>query len=305
MLKRLLLVIAAFFALPGAAAAQDLEGYWAFQIDDAVIFLFALDQTPDGDWRGQWVRPQSFRGNGVVFSQFRGGEGVTTTEFAVDGETVELRFPPTREEGSTDILRFEPTGENQARMHYVGVELPPFPLVRVARSTALGPFDDARLYDRDNAVTESSYDPADDEAVEMEAEAVEETVDADDGDDVVADELAETAEEAIEDSETGEGNESAPRISGDFLDGLGTATEESEETEDEATQDEPAELARACADLDRSELPNRAGLDALWGDDFETLGDGLDIREYRMDNGEIARVTMLDDRVYLNRCGPA
>ncbi|MGB3166866.1 MAG: hypothetical protein WBA68_08845 [Alteraurantiacibacter sp.] len=305
MLKRLLLVIAAFFALPGAAASQDLEGYWAFQIDDAVIFLFALDRTADGEWRGQWVRPQSFRGNGVVFSQFRGGEAVTTTEFAVDGETVELRFPPTREEGSTDILRFEPTGENEARMHYVGVELPPFPLVRVARSTALGPFEDERLYDRDNAVTESSYDPADDDATQTEVEAVEGSVEDDDVGDAGTEDIAEAAEEVVEEDEAGEGSEGTPRIAGDFLDGIGTALAKSEVTGDDASDTEPTELSRACADLDRSDLPNRAGLDVLWGDDFEAIGDGLEIREYRMDNGDIARVTMLDDRIYLNRCGPA
>ena len=205
MLTRIMLVFAALFAFPTSAIAQDLEGRWAFQIDDAIVFLFAIDQTPEGDWRAQWMRPVSFRGNGAVFSQFRGAEVVETQEYTETGDTVELRFPPTREEGSTDILQFALTGANEASMTYAGTELAPFPLVRVPRSATLGPFDDTRLYDRDDAVTQSDYDPADD-ADEGTADAVEENA---------------PMEEQLADDAEKEGNGSS--LSDDFLEGLDDA----------------------------------------------------------------------------------
>ena len=40
-----------------------------------------------------------------------------------------------------------------AELTYVGTPLAPYPLVRVARRTALGPFEEARVYDRDNVQT--------------------------------------------------------------------------------------------------------------------------------------------------------
>ena len=292
MIKHLLLFVAALFALPASAAAQDLEGTWALQIDDASIFVFFLETDDNGNWRGAWLRPLRFIGNGVVFSQFRGSEIVTTTNSTIEGEVLELRFAPTREEGSTDILHFRSTGVNQAEMTYLETELLPFPLIRVAAGTPLGPFSDDRIYDRDNAVVEAEYDPANERVTIADAE---EEVPVDEPDEPAPEPLDLPAEEPVE-VERG-------RLSDDFLEGLGEGSSALNTTPTAA--DTADAITRVCTDLDRNNLPDAAELAALWGEDYEAIGSGLDIREYRMDNGDIARITLLGDRVYVNSCGPA
>jgi|GEM_PF-825316 len=293
MIKRLLLFFAALVAFPLSAAAQDLDGTWALQIDDASIFVFVLESNERGDWRGIWLRPQRFRGNGVVFSQLRGAEVVRTTDYTIQDEALELRFAPTRDEGSTDVLHFRSTGENRAEMTYTGTDLAPYPLVRVVGGTQLGPFDDDRIYDRDNAAVEAEYDPAQEPAAAPPPEEP----------------------EPVEEAAVSEEPEAAPRerMTDDFLDGLDLSAPAPAPATAPATapalapepgpEAEPA-IARACSDLDRENLPDAAELGELWGDAFESIGSGLDIREYRMDNGDIARITLLGERIYVNSCGP-
>ncbi|WP_340588765.1 hypothetical protein [Erythrobacter alti] len=295
MIRNLLLFFVALMAIWTPAAAQEpddahpLQGTWALQIDDASVFVFLLERNDRGNWRGAWLRPERFRGNGVVFSHFRGSEVVRTVDYTMHEDALELRFAPTSEEGSTDVLHFRATGTNQAELTYTGTDLAPFPLVRVVRGTPLGPFEDNRIYDRDNAVVEADYDPADEPALRQVVEEVE-----------VAEEAPAPQEPAPQ-----------SRIDDDFLDGLddlapapGAAPKR--EQDDASEADEPVTtIARACTDLDPDALPDAEELDALWGDDYEAIGSGLDIREYRMDNGDIARVTMLGERIYLNACGSA
>lgn len=327
MTKQLTAFFAAFFLLTAPATAQELDGTWAFQIDDASIFVFTLDEREDGTWHGTWIRPDRFRGNGVVFSQFRGSETVETTVFRWQDDVLELRFAPTQAAGSTDVLRFRSTGEYQAELSYAETGLDPFPLVRVIAGTELGPFSDERIYDRDNAVVEPSYDPADEPVVEAPAiaeEAEEGTgfadildlpasADENSVDDVTDDvtevgDVAEAMDQAeatmneagpqVEDAAPAE-DERETLIGSDFLDGLGDPAPMSQPL------DEVADIsARACSDLDRGNLPSSAALEALWGDDYESIGVGLDIRDYQMANGDVARVTILDERIYLNSCGP-
>lgn len=283
MIRKLLLFIAVVLACPVSVSAQDgsQQGHWALKINDAAIWVFSLEKEEDGSWQGSWLRPDRFEGNGVVFVRFSGEELVTTRDGLEREDVVQLRFAPTREGGSTDVLHFTMTGENEMSMEYLGTNLDPYPLVRVARGTGLGPFEDGLIYDRDNAVTVSDYD-ATDEPAEMAAleEAEAATLDA--------------ADEA----------EPVRRVGADFLDGVGSV--EQADTQEVAAPDAAAEkpvLSRACGDLDRRNLPDPRELDTLWGDDYEQLGDGLDIREYVMTNGDIARVTVLEERIFLNHCG--
>ncbi|KLI65005.1 hypothetical protein [Aurantiacibacter marinus] len=290
MMKHLLSFFAALIVFTQPAAAQDLEGTWAMQIDEAAIFVFSLEQDEDGSWRGSWLRPGRFQGNGVVFSQFRGSERVVTTDGEMDGDVLVMRFAPTRAEGSTDVLHFRSTGEYQAEMTYTGTDLDPYPLVRVAAGTALGPFSDDRIYDRDNAATQADYDPADELAASLSgsdpAEAEPDVSEATDA----------AAEEPVAEEREG--------ISDDFLDGLEDGALATTGLEVAKLETAPR-LARACADIDRTNLPAPEDLGQLWGDEFESIGSGLEIREYQMDNGDIARVTLLGDSIYLNSCGPA
>lgn len=146
--------------LPGAAFANDLEGAWALRIDEATIFRFDIARSDAGEWRGTWARPESFASNGAVFARLTGSEQVPSMagiEFAGD---VELSFDDPRPDAIPDIFRFRHVREGQAQLTYVGTDLAPYPLVRVAPGTPLGPFAEGRLYDRDNAQTEADYDPA-------------------------------------------------------------------------------------------------------------------------------------------------
>ncbi|WP_271078717.1 hypothetical protein [Aurantiacibacter sp. MUD61] len=285
MIKRIAILIAALLAFPAQALANDLEGVWALKIDDAVIFLFELDQAEDGTWGGRWTRPAEFGTNGAVFARMSGS---TTLEAAGGAEregAVRLVF---RERGQSNVFQFEQTGEHQVRMTYVDTPLEPFPLIRVPPGTAIGPFEDGRIYDRDNAVIEEPYvEPA----PAPESETFE---------DVEASDLAEESaalderDEPTDDSGLGD----------DFLSDLDAepAAVEADPVEDVLSGDEMTE-ERACADLQGETPPSVAELDDLWGDDYEQIGSGLDIREYTLSNGDTARVTILGERIYVNRCG--
>ncbi|MDE1467582.1 hypothetical protein [Aurantiacibacter sp. D1-12] len=304
MLKRFAILFAALFLAPAQVAAQDeqaediaydLEGFWAFQIDDAVIFLFELDQMPDGNWRARWTRPERFGSNGVIFNNMAGATRIVATEAIETEEGVQLSFPDPRPEAVPNVFLFELVSDHQVTMTYVDTPLEPFPLIRVWPTTRLGPFDNDRLYDRDNAVTETDY---------VEPEPIQE--------EVVEEEVVPTVEDAAEEAAP-EDVEATSGLSGDFLDGFERGLEVPDQVDmDEASGDvdedmltavDEAEPVRACVDLD--DIETVEGLDAVWGADFTQIGSGLDIREYEMDNGDVARVTMLGERVYVNSCGPA
>ena len=267
MIARILLALA-MLLIPAQLLANDLEGHWAFRVDDANIFIFGISQD-DGEWRGDWQRPDTFRTNGAVFSDMVGSDRLETSAAReVDG-AIDLAFDDGGERPT--VFRFRHVGENRAELVYVGTPLAPFPLVRVGSDAQVGPFDAARLYDRDNAVTQMDYSP------EAEPEP--------------AAPAAPAEEPSPEPAATG--------LSDDFLDGVGTQT-----TPPPATPVAPSAVIRACTDFDRADPPALAELEARWGDEYESVGNGLDIRDYRMANGDTARITLLDDRVYINSCGP-
>lgn len=157
MVLRFLLLLAALFALPAQALANDLIGHWAFRIDDATIFTFEISQDADGDWQGSWTRPASFRSNGVVFAELTGSEELEAMAALEFAGLIELSFEDPRPGAVPDIFRFRHVAENRAELTYVGTDLAPYPLVRVAPGSRIGPFDASRIYDSDNAVFEADY----------------------------------------------------------------------------------------------------------------------------------------------------
>ena len=152
MLRKIILALVLLFA-PVSAYADDLEGAWALRIDGTNIFRFDLREISDGVWRGTWTRPDTFRSNGAVFTQARGQEELDSMAGLDNSGEVELSFDDPRPGAVPDIFRFRLVGEGQVAMTYVGTDLAPYPLVRVAEGAALGPFADGRIYDRDNAQT--------------------------------------------------------------------------------------------------------------------------------------------------------
>ncbi len=149
------LILAALLALafPSLAQAQELAGTWALRIDGANIFVFTIEASGDSAPRGSWFRPGSFASNGAVFARLNGSEEVTSQSGRAIAGDVELTFDDPRPNAQPDIFRFHLTGPGQAQLTYVGTPLAPFPLVKVADGARLGPFEFARIYDRDNAAT--------------------------------------------------------------------------------------------------------------------------------------------------------
>ena len=140
-------------ALP-AAAQSALQGSWAFQIADAVIFRFDVEKAEGGEWSGTWSRPDSFRSNGVIFQQVKGSEEVESMAGLEFAGRVELSFDDPRPGAIPDIFRLELTGDDTARLIYVGTDLEPYPLIRVDADTPVGPFDESRVYHRRDAILE-------------------------------------------------------------------------------------------------------------------------------------------------------
>ena len=181
MVLRVLIILAALL-LPARAMADDhqgdLSGHWALRIDDATIFVFTLEQATSGGWQGAWTRPMEIDSNGAVFRRMSGSETVRPIEALERGGVVQLAFAGPQPAGRRDILQFRQVSENQANLTYIGIPGDPFPLVRVAPDTPLGPFEEFRIYDRDNAVIEADYEAEADASPQMaeaeaEAEAVE------------------------------------------------------------------------------------------------------------------------------------
>ncbi|MWV28989.1 hypothetical protein [Aurantiacibacter rhizosphaerae] len=213
---RLLIALSALL-LPAPLLAEDsdatLEGHWAFRIDEATIFVFALDEQEAGGWEGSWTRPETITSNGTVFRDMSGQEIVAPIETALRRNAVQLTFAGPKADGRRDILQFRQTGENEAQLSYYGIPGDPYPLIRVQADTGLGPFDEARIYDRDNAITQAEYVA---QAVEPEpvAEAEPEIVAA-----PVLESEAEMMAEVDSEGEAEAAPES-PRIGADFLDGI-------------------------------------------------------------------------------------
>lgn len=210
MIARLLLFFAAL-CLSAPALADDhdasLDGHWAFRIDDATIFVFSLEKQDGGGWEGAWTRPAQIDSNGVVFRAMAGQQTVRPVSVSERDGALQLTFAGPGDTARNDILRFRQTGENRAELSYVGIPGDPYPLVRVAPDTPLGPFDEVRIYDRDNAVIEADY-------VEQVAEPSGEEVASG-----VEDEAGNDAGTADADDEAGSDEEPA-RITADFLDDL-------------------------------------------------------------------------------------
>jgi len=185
MLLRILIILAALL-LPARALADDhaadLSGHWALRIDDATIFVFSLEQAAGGGWQGTWTRPVEIDSNGAVFRRMSGRETVQPIEVLERGGVVQLAFAGPQPGDRRDILQFRQVSENQASLTYIGIPGDPYPLVRVAPDTPLGPFEDVRIYDRDNAVVEADYAAeldASPQVAEAETEAVEVSVEED------------------------------------------------------------------------------------------------------------------------------
>ncbi|WAT17508.1 hypothetical protein OZN62_11350 [Aurantiacibacter sp. MUD11] len=247
MVSRILIVLAALL-LPAQALANTLEGHWAFRIDDATIFVFRLDQLPGGSWSGAWKRPTAISSNGAVFQRMSGSEVVTAIATGERDGVVQLTFAGPPGNSNNDVLRFRLTGENQAELTYVGLPVAPYPLIRVRPDTALGPFEDNRIYDRDLAVSEAPYEapwqpqglvdqtgaavalPAEEVPLEAAIDAALAALGEGDVEEEAA-ELPAITEEPVElaDAAAVEGDdanaedeeeEDRPRITADFLDGL-------------------------------------------------------------------------------------
>ena len=139
------------FASP-ALLAQTMEGVWDFRIEGTTIFRFEIEEGEDGEWLGQWQKPESFNTDGTRFANLDGGvrsdASMTGIEFLGH---VELSFDDPRPGAVPDIFRFEQTGDDAAQMVYVGTDLEPFTLVRAGESDVIGDWDGSRIYNRSNA----------------------------------------------------------------------------------------------------------------------------------------------------------
>ena len=153
MLLRLILAMLALLT-PITAQAHDLEGRWAFRIDETTILVFEIDQTDSGQWRGTWTRPETFASSGAVFTRLAGSKIFPSRAGSAAADNVELTFDDPAPGAVPDVFRFRHLGPGRAEMTYVGTEFTPFPLIAVASGVGLGPFEAGRVYDRDNAVTE-------------------------------------------------------------------------------------------------------------------------------------------------------
>lgn len=152
MFKRLVFALIALL-LPLSVHAKDqtpsLEGSWDMQIEGATIFRFVIEEGQDGEWLGQWQRPDRFNSDGNAFYNMRGG---VKTSASMTGilflDMVELAFEDPRPGAIPDIFRFRLTGPDTAEMTYVGTGLAPYGLVRAAGDGAIGDWDATRIYRR-------------------------------------------------------------------------------------------------------------------------------------------------------------
>ena len=276
MVSRILLLFAALLAFPSSASAQDVEGTWALRIDDAIIYVFDLDRVDDMRWEGSWTRPAEMQNNGLIFSELSGERQhrlLSTTETAT---FVEFLFEGDRVGGVPQVFRIVPGETDRALLTQIGSGHDPYPLVRVDAGTAIGPFSPLRIYDRDNAVSDPALPMGE-----------------------LRDELAVQGRDEIGRPPAGEqSGASSSRMSRDFLGDRAEGDGAPIVASSEPRQD----MSRSCSDFSRENPPSLDELTERWGDDYVTVGEGLDIRDYTMDDGRIFRMTVLDDRVFANGC---
>lgn len=131
------------------AHAQSIEGTWDFRVDGTTIFRFEIEEGTDGEWLGEWHRPEVFNTDGNNFANMGGGvkssPSMTGIEFL--GQ-VELSFDDPRPGAVPDIFRFDLTGADTASMLYVGTDLAPYRLVRAGEGDPIGDWDASRVYRR-------------------------------------------------------------------------------------------------------------------------------------------------------------
>jgi len=151
MIRRLLLLVLLVLAPIQATAQQSLagrflEGSWALRVEGSIIMRWDLERQGE-TWGGTWVKPTSFRSDGVRF----GNIVMPSTERTADrgqaiGEWAEITFDDPRPGEEPDQFRFRLIGPDRAEMLYVGTGLPPFILERVAADALIGPFEEGEVY---------------------------------------------------------------------------------------------------------------------------------------------------------------
>lgn len=220
-----LMLVAGFW--PGSALAQDLEGAWALKIGDAIIFRFEMERDADDQWTGSWTRPASFRTNGVFFSNMHGSETVQATSVISVGGKVELAFANRPSAAASGLFRFRQTGPDQAELTHVATGYAPYPLIRVAPGSPLGPFSENYVYDRDNAVSEPALAEMVDIAEIVPAPEAEPDLAPPEAERTESFELPPLAQEpllptdeAAEEPEDAPEEPARPRIGPDFLEGF-------------------------------------------------------------------------------------
>jgi hypothetical protein len=148
MLTRLLLALCALL-LPMSAHAQSIEGHWDLRIENTTVFRFDITEGQDGEWLGQWHRPERFNSDGNAFYNMRGGVKSTASMTGILFlNMVELAFDDPRPGAIPDIFRFRLLGPDSAEMTYVGTGLAPYALVRAAADAPIGDWDATRRLSR-------------------------------------------------------------------------------------------------------------------------------------------------------------
>ena len=148
MVIRLLLALCALL-LPLRAQAQSIEGHWDLRIENTTVFRFDITEGQDGEWLGQWHRPERFNSDGNAFYNMRGPVKSTASMTGIlFMNMVELAFDDPRPGAIPDIFRFRLLGPDSAEMTYVGTGLAPYALVRAAADAPIGGWDPARRLSR-------------------------------------------------------------------------------------------------------------------------------------------------------------
>jgi hypothetical protein len=153
MVARILLILALLLPFPAMAQAPEnrtLEGSWALEIEGTTIFRFDIAPAArDGEWRATWSRPRSFASDGNRFAKLSGPpEQVRSMAGIQVDDQVELSFNDPRPGAIPDIFRFRLMGADTVEMVYVGTDLAPYTLKRVAPGARLGPWDANKVYAR-------------------------------------------------------------------------------------------------------------------------------------------------------------
>jgi hypothetical protein len=153
MIARILLILALLLPFPAAAqapAGKTLEGSWVMEIGGTAIFRFDIaPAAKKGEWRGTWNRPSSLASDGNRFAKLTGPpEQVKSMAGIVVDDQVELSFNDPRPGAIPDIFRFRLMSADTVEMVYVGTDLAPYTLKRVAPGAKVGPWDASKVYAR-------------------------------------------------------------------------------------------------------------------------------------------------------------